>query len=168
MNVPDFVYWLRLFRAHFPDDSRLANLGIDWYPGRTQLEDDVSLSEARDVGNYSGYHVSLSSCGVDEASIRIVVQGEGEAHFWVGSTIELDCCYFGFNEKQLDDIRDLLSTHREEIVAAWERYLAYVKPLRERWLATLGEPALPKRMKLAWRGGRLKRMWLSNCRLRTG
>jgi hypothetical protein len=139
MSIPDFVYWLRLFNAHFPDDPRLTGLGISWYPGPRQPEHDSSLSQVRDVGCYSRYHVSLSSWGVDEARIRVCVQGEGEAYFWVGSSIDLDRCYYGFDDKQLDRIRDLLRTHRKEIVAAWERYRVYAKPSRARWLAALGE-----------------------------
>jgi len=139
MSIPDFVHWLRLFRTHFPDDSRLTDLGISWYPGPRQPEHDSRLDQARDVGSYSPYHVSLSSWGVDEARIQVCVQGEGEALFWVGSSIDLDRCYYGFDDKQLDQIRDLLATHREEIFAAWERYRVYAKPARARWLTRLGE-----------------------------
>ena len=140
MSIPDFVYWLRLFRAHFPNDSQLSVLGIEWYPGAPQLETDVRLDLAREVGSYSGYHVFVSNSGIiDGAGISVCVQGEGEAVFRVGSSIDLEKCWFGFNERQLDDISDLLSAHREEIVLAWERFRAFAKPIRDRRLAALDE-----------------------------
>ncbi len=60
-----------------------------------------------------------------------------EAHFWCGSAIELERCYFGFDRAEIEKIRRILAARAPGIRRTWERFSKEAMEARERWLPTL-------------------------------
>jgi hypothetical protein len=82
--------------------------------------------------------LSLANRGPDDERIRVCVQGEdAEAIFWMDPLIELDQCYYGFNDDDLKVISGLLSAKEREIRAAWERFSTYGRKAQAKWYAKL-------------------------------
>lgn len=140
MTTRDFARWLAVFRAQFPSHERLGSVGVFWYPGEAGDEQRQKLSDACRIGTVQGYYLSLSNRGPDDERIRVRVQGEGEAHFWCGSEVELDRCYFGFEPAELAAIRELLAARSPDIRRAWQRFSKEAKKAREMWLPKLLGP----------------------------
>jgi hypothetical protein len=136
MSVNEFAYWLSIFRTHFPDNWKLGALGVSWYPGKELRVQESRLRRVSNLGSAQGYYFSLSNDGPDDERIRVCVQRDHEAHFWVDPTIELDSNY-GFDENELDVIRELVRTHEAEIRAGWKRFAAYTRKTQARWLAKI-------------------------------
>ena len=139
MTTREFARWLAVFRAQFPTDERLRRVGVAWYPGRGDDRQDRALREARRIGTVGGYHLTLSNDGPDDERIRVCVQGNGEAYFWCGSEIELERCYFGFDEAELETIRAILAASASDIRHAWQRFSEEAAKAREKWLPLLGQ-----------------------------
>lgn len=137
MTERDFGSWLSIFRAQFPDDERLGTVGVDWYPGKSQEHHETQLSLARTIELSQKYRFSLSNCSPDDKRIRVCAQGDGEAHFWIDPTVELDCCYYGFDANDLKTIRDLLVRNEPAIRQAWHRFSNYARSAQAKWLAII-------------------------------
>jgi hypothetical protein len=141
MGLNEFRHWLSIFRTQFPADKRLESLGVSWYPGRSQRLHEEQLSQARTIGSGQDYRLFISNSGPDDERIRVGVQGRrqcpAEAYFWLDPEIELDQCYFGFDDNDLKAIHNLLSAKEAEIRAAWQRFSKYAKQTQAEWLAKL-------------------------------
>lgn len=161
MSVRKFAHWFSIFRTQFPTHEKLGTVGVSWYPGKEQRLHEERLSRASEIGKVQGYYLSLSNISPDDERIRVCVQRDGEAHFWIDPIVELDRSYFGFDDNDLNDIRELLSTREPEIRAAWTRFSTYAKEAQGEWLAKLaatelhlnGAQKVFRRMKF-WRGPR--------------
>jgi hypothetical protein len=140
MTTGDFAHWLSVFRAQFPSHGRLNSVGVFWYPGEAGNQQERKLHDARTVGTFQGYRLSLSNDNPDDKRIRVCVQGRGEAHFWCGSGVVLDKCYFGFEEADLEKIRDLLVARDSDIRLAWRRFSNEAHEARAKWLPKLLGP----------------------------
>jgi hypothetical protein len=137
MTTRKFARWLAIFRAQFPTDERLRSVGVSWYPGKGGDRQERELQDACQIGTVHGYHLSLSNDSPDDERIRVCVQGKGEAHFWCGPHVELDHCYFGFDQAEIETIRAILVARTSDIHRAWERFSEKATKARERWLPKL-------------------------------
>lgn len=140
MTTGDFARWLAVFRAQFPSHHRLRSVGVFWYPGEAGDRQERKLRDACRIGTVRGYYLSLSNDSPDDERIRVCVQAEGEAHFWCGSEVELEQCYFGFGRAELEAIRALLAAGAADIRRAWQRFSKEAKKAREAWLPELLGP----------------------------
>jgi hypothetical protein len=140
MTTQDFANWLSVFRTAFPSDERLKWVGVFWYPGEAGEEQERKLRDACEVGTVQGYRLSLSNHSPDDERIRVCVQGKGEAHFWCGSGVDLDHCYFGFEAGELEKIRELLDARTADIRRAWQRFSTEATKAQEKWLPKLLRP----------------------------
>src|SRR5688572_7279529 len=138
MTTREFARWLAVFRAQFPGDARLRSVGVTWYPGRGDDRQERKIDEARQIDSVHGYHLSLSNNSPDDERIRVCVQtANGEAYFWCGSKVELDRCYFGFAEAEVETIRAILASRASDVRRAWQRFSKEATKARERWMPEL-------------------------------
>lgn len=140
MTTHDFAHCLSVFRAQFPSDDRLKSVGVFWYPGEAGNQQERRLRDARWVGTFQGYQLSLSNNNPDDERIRVCVQGRGEAHFWCGSGVALDKCSFGFEEAELEKIGELLVARDSDIRKAWRRFSNEAHEAQAKWLPKLEPP----------------------------
>ena len=115
MSTRAFARWLAIFRAAFPSDERLRTVGVFWYPGDGKDRQAERLHAAGAIGTVQGYRLWLSNRGPDDERIRVGVRKAGgpeESHFWCGSEIELDRCYFHVESSEIEVIRQLPATGR--------------------------------------------------------
>jgi len=141
MSVGNFAHWLALFREAFPEDDRLRSLGVFWYPGAKTGQEET-LRRACQIGKAGSYRLSLSNRGPDDTRIRVCVQGNGEAHFWIDPAVTLDRCYFGFDEPELQQIRQLVAEKAPDARRAWQRFSSEARLAQAHWLSALtGGPA---------------------------
>ena len=139
MSVSEFAHWLSIYRTQFPRHKRLGAVGVSWYPGKRRCLHEGRLSRVCTIGQAQGYYLSLANSSPDDERISVCVQGEdAEAVFWIDPMIELEQCYFGFNDNDLKAIRELLSTKEREIRAAWKRFSTYARKAQVKWLTELG------------------------------
>jgi hypothetical protein len=55
--------------------------------------------------------------------ISIVTCEDGEAKFWIEPLISL-AIYYGLNTKKLNDIKEIVEEHKNEIVKAWQKHFS--------------------------------------------
>jgi hypothetical protein len=140
MSVEDFAHWLAVFRGAFPSDDRLRSEGVFSYPGDGGDQLDQFRS-AREIGRVGSYRLSLSNNSPDDKRVRVCVQGKGEAHFWFDPVVELDCCYFGFDETELQTIRELVAERAPDVRQSWQRFSSEAQRAQARWLSMLKQKA---------------------------
>lgn len=140
MSVEDFARWLAVFRQAFPSDDRLRSVGVFWYPGEDYDQWD-QLQSAREIGRVASYRLSLSNKSPDDERVRVCVQGKGEVHFWLDPMVELDCCYFGFDETELQTIRELVAERALDVRQSWQRFSSEARKAQAWWLSMLKQKA---------------------------
>jgi len=140
MSTRAFARWLAIFRAAFPSDERLRTVGVFWYPGDGKDRQAERLRAAGAIGTVQGYRLWLSNRGPDDERIRVGVRrarGPEESHFWCGSEIELDRCYFQVESSEIEVMRQLLATKSVDIERAWQRFSSEAREAQQRWLSKL-------------------------------
>ena len=140
MRRRDFKFWLTAMRTHLPDSEKLRDLGISWYPGTRRAAHDDRLD--REIVMGPRYLLRFyPRLGLEERPIHVFAQGmwdlSGEAIFSIDPSIELVRNVYGFDESELERIREFISEHEAKIRAAWPSYRTYVENCRAEWLAIL-------------------------------
>ncbi|HEY4263041.1 MAG TPA: hypothetical protein VGM98_22965 [Schlesneria sp.] len=139
MTTSDFAYWLALFRTQLPSDDRLKSVGISWYPGVPDDQQERKLDEALKLSSPPRYQISLSNHSPQDDCIRIRVeafgrQGYGEANFCCKPEVELDNSFTPFDNDEIEDMRMQLATMTSEIRGAWERFAKDAQEAQAKWL----------------------------------
>jgi hypothetical protein len=124
MNTREFATWFAILREHFPNSEVLGTVGITWYPGSRRHAHEARLSKIQSIGKVKDYWFMLSNRSPDDVRPRVCVQRDGEAHFWL-DPIELDRCYYGFDQAELREIEDILNLYATDIRTAWSEFKAF-------------------------------------------
>jgi len=115
-------------------------VGVFRYPGDGKDRQAEKLRAAGAIGTVQGYRLWLSNRGPDDERIRVGVRKEGaleESHFWCGSEIELDRCYFHVESSEIEVIRQLLVAKSVDIERAWQRFSSEAREAQQKWLSKL-------------------------------
>lgn len=144
MTTTDFARWLAIFRTHFPSNDRLKSVGIFWYPGDRDEEQERRLDAARWIAGPRCYQISLANRSHEDDCIQVRVeargrQGFGDAYFFCRPEIELKRCYAQFDADELEQMRSRLASITPEIHRAWDQFAKEAREAQARWLPKLLE-----------------------------